>query len=96
MQVESNETPYEVRCHGCQVSFPVGTRHCVHCGERLGRGRRRLVPTLDSDEPWAPDELEEEASADATATRRRFISPFTLMWLVAAIALSIQRACAGE
>jgi hypothetical protein len=55
-----------------------------------------LVPTLDSDEPWAPDELEEEASADATATRRRFISPFTLMWLVAAIALSIQRACAGE
>lgn len=25
-------TPYEVRCHRCDVSFPVETRRCIHCG----------------------------------------------------------------
>jgi hypothetical protein len=95
MHVESNETPYEIRCHACEVSFPLGTRRCVHCGERLGRRRQRLIPSLDAGEPWEADELEEEAPAE-TATKRRFISPFTLMWLLAAIAVSIQRACAGE
>ncbi len=25
-------TPYEVRCPRCDVSFPVETRRCVHCG----------------------------------------------------------------
>ena len=25
-------SPYEVRCLRCDVSFPVGTRTCLHCG----------------------------------------------------------------
>ncbi|MFO0691414.1 MAG: hypothetical protein U0900_22135 [Myxococcota bacterium] len=25
-------TPYEVRCPRCDVSFPVETRRCIHCG----------------------------------------------------------------
>lgn len=25
-------SPYEVRCHRCDVSFPVETRRCIHCG----------------------------------------------------------------
>jgi hypothetical protein len=25
-------SPYEVRCPRCDVSFPVETRRCVHCG----------------------------------------------------------------
>ncbi len=25
-------SPYEVRCPRCDVSFPVGTRRCIHCG----------------------------------------------------------------
>ena len=28
---------YEVRCLHCNVSFPPGTRRCLHCGERIGR-----------------------------------------------------------
>jgi hypothetical protein len=97
MQVETSETPYEIRCHQCQVSFPLGTRQCVHCGERLGRGRGRFVPTPNPEEPWDLDSLEEEEhAAEATPSRRRFLSPFTLIWLVAAVGLSIQRACTGE
>lgn len=96
MQDEPAENPYEVRCHHCQVTFPVGTRQCVHCGERLGRGRRRFVPTPDPEMPWDLGEVEEQAAAEATPPRSRFFSPFTLIWLIAAIGLSIQRACAGE
>lgn len=25
-------SPYEVRCSRCDVSFPVETRRCIHCG----------------------------------------------------------------
>jgi hypothetical protein len=25
-------SPYEVRCPRCDVSFPVETRRCIHCG----------------------------------------------------------------
>lgn len=28
--------PYEVRCSRCDVSFPVGTRKCIHCGGPTG------------------------------------------------------------
>ncbi len=34
-------SPYEVRCLRCDVSFPVETRRCVHCGG----------PTSASDSP---------------------------------------------
>lgn len=30
---------FEVRCPGCGVSFPPGTKSCLHCGSRIGRGR---------------------------------------------------------
>jgi hypothetical protein len=46
--------------------------------------------------PWDLGEVEEQAAAEATPPRSRFFSPFTLIWLIAAIGLSIQRACAGE
>jgi len=34
-------SPYEVRCARCDVSFPVETRRCIHCGG----------PTAASDAP---------------------------------------------
>ena len=30
---------FEVRCPGCGVSFPPGTKSCLHCGSRIRRGR---------------------------------------------------------
>ena len=29
---------YEVRCSGCNVSFPPETRRCMHCGGRTSPG----------------------------------------------------------
>ncbi len=29
---------YEVRCARCDVSFPVGTKKCIHCGGRTAPG----------------------------------------------------------
>lgn len=34
--VEGAQTPYEVYCYQCRVTFPVGQKRCVHCGGRLG------------------------------------------------------------
>lgn len=34
---------YEVRCNPCEVSFPPGTKRCLHCGGRIG-GRLRQAP----------------------------------------------------
>jgi len=37
MSTQPKPPDYEVRCHHCNVSFPVGTKRCVHCGEKIGR-----------------------------------------------------------
>lgn len=36
---------YEVRCDNCDVSFPPGTKRCLHCKERLS-GRLRQAPPV--------------------------------------------------
>ena len=35
---------YEVRCEACRVSFPLGTKTCLHCGGRLGKQPRQPPP----------------------------------------------------
>jgi hypothetical protein len=38
---------YEVRCPRCDVSFPVGTRTCMHCGgPTSGAGRVQLLESM--------------------------------------------------
>ena len=32
-------TEYEVRCPTCDVSFPTGTKRCLHCGGATGPSR---------------------------------------------------------
>ena len=32
---------YETWCHACSVSFPVGTKKCLHCGGRVRPERPR-------------------------------------------------------
>lgn len=41
-------TVYEIRCDSCDVSFPPGTKSCLHCKQRLGRhpSRSLAVQTL--------------------------------------------------
>jgi len=78
--------PYEVNCTRCRVSFPVGTRTCMHCGQPIGRS------------PAAAGFLERAAAPEDEAMQdlplRAFkASPLTIVWLVAAVATVAYRAC---
>jgi len=86
----SSETPpFEVYCRSCNVSFPVGTRQCIHCGgattahdSRPGRlsgfaplGSRELDPELDDAMPFRVL-TEEEAEAQGISAMDGQLSPF--------------------
>ena len=86
MQQDGPKTPYEVYCPNCRVTFPVGTKQCLHCGARVGRSR--FQPTLDLP-PGSEDVLGEQEPA-----RRSGLSPFTLVWVVLLLAGYLYRACA--
>ncbi len=34
----TNSRSFEVRCARCDVTFPVGTKRCIHCGVPIGPG----------------------------------------------------------
>jgi hypothetical protein len=89
MQTEGPRTPFEVYCNRCRVSFAPGTKRCIHCGDRLARSRVQpellLPPVLE-----APQELPEEE----ISRRASRISPVSILWIVAALAVGLQRACA--
>lgn len=82
---------YEVRCPHCRVSFPVGTRRCLHCGG----------PTRAEGEP-APDLLGASPAhvADddelADAPRSRLGRSAGLVWVLVALAVSFYRVCSGQ
>ncbi|NNL67990.1 MAG: hypothetical protein HKP30_17205 [Myxococcales bacterium] len=89
---------FEVRCHDCDVSFPVGTKVCVHCGGRIGkpflfRGPREEpggeLPSFEAMEEQAMAEAEE---ADPSRGRGLRIG-VTALWLIAALFSALIRAC---
>ena len=89
---------YEVRCHGCNVSFPVGTKRCLHCGEKIGRPR--FLPVTGEDGIPVFEGVEgiedvDEVEIEPTGGRRLRIG-FTLVWLVLAIFSAAVRSCQGE
>jgi hypothetical protein len=68
-------TRFEVRCPSCNVSFPVGTKRCVHCGARTSSDvesaaqslRSRIAAAQQSEEPqpWVPAEHAEHAGDES-------------------------------
>jgi hypothetical protein len=92
---------YEVRCESCRVSFPVGTKVCIHCGGRTGPS--------PVDEPsgmlWtrstgSPPDVHQDAQRDAQQQEEEEEvrqSPVrvlvTLLWVALAIAFSVVRSC---
>lgn len=87
MQAESEETPYQVSCPNCKVTFALGTKRCLHCGERLGGKRRATRIEL----PGAEEDIVIEAEEPGRRGLR--ISPVTLLWIVLLIGAGVQRAC---
>ncbi len=89
MQTQGPRTPYEVYCHRCRVTFAPDTKRCVHCGDRLTRSRVQpellLPPPLEASQGLPEEE---------NSPRRSRFSPISILWIVAALAVGIQRACA--
>ncbi len=81
------QTPYEVYCYECRVTYPLGTRSCVHCGRPIGSppGARVSNPLLPGgDAVEAPDAL---------STARRFGG--LSLWVLLALGAALSRLCGG-
>ena len=89
MPKQGSSVPFEVYCNHCNVTFPAGTRRCLHCGGRLSRehGAAEAAP---------PHPLELERIEEEEAPRRSPFSPVVLLWLAVFVAGTIYRACTGE
>jgi len=87
---------YEVVCSRCNVTFPVGTKVCIHCG---GGTSASHVPVPESPpqghemgESVPIDVFEEEAEAPAKGSSK-LRSLVTLVWILLAVGFSVVRAC---
>jgi len=88
MRSATPANPYQVYCTRCNVSFPVGTRSCVHCGQPIGR------PGPVSRPLEAPAPLDENPQEELPSRSLTF-SPMTFVWLLAAVGTVIYRSCHG-
>ena len=91
MQSPGPQNPYEVYCYQCNVSAPVGTRHCLHCGGRLSGARdaqrTTLTDLLKENFAEADEEGEELATSIGSA------APKVAMWILLLIGGFLYRFC---
>ena len=81
------QTPFEVYCYECRVTFPVGTRSCVHCGRPIGP-----PPGVRVSNPLAPDGDAGEPP-EALSAARRFGG--LSLWVLLALGAALSRLCGG-
>lgn len=88
MRADGPQTPYEVYCYQCHVTFPAGTRRCIHCGGRLSR-KGGSIPDVSTnfDEAAAPYEEENPRTSP--------FSPLAVLGVLLAVAGTLYRACAS-
>ena len=98
---------YEVRCYRCDVAYPIGTKRCIHCGERVGVPR--IMMQQIGGDPLAdygqPGEFSETSSApvrpidfeDEEETESRGSSMMRLLgnlsWVILFVAITVYRSC---
>ncbi len=87
---------YEVRCETCRVTFPLGTKQCLHCGGRLGS--KGSVPPLSAVFPEAAEldpELLDQGEAEQTGRRGPVRLVMSLIWVLLALVGTVFRICTG-
>lgn len=85
---EGPQTPFEVYCYHCHVTFAAGTRRCVHCGARLGD--RPGPPGLFAP-PEASGDLADADAAELSVGRRLGGAS---LWVLLALGAVVLRMCA--
>ena len=80
MRTPRPQNPYEIYCDQCNVSAPIGTRRCIHCGGRLsgarGAQRQGFADLLKAEFAEAGAEEEELDPSIGSA------APKIVMWIV--------------
>ena len=109
--MDSPTSPYEVRCPRCDVSYPVETRKCVHCGGRTGSVEQAVtleslmhpstapIEDFSDSEFEVPDqeERELEASDEPSSIGRSLIRSLGgFVWVIVLIGFTLARNCGGE
>ncbi|HEY5657604.1 MAG TPA: hypothetical protein VIY27_07420 [Myxococcota bacterium] len=87
-RTDGPQTPFEVYCFNCRVTFPVGTRRCVHCGGPIGR----RGPTLGTQLPMELPAAEEDVPVEFSLGRR--LGGLSL-WALVALGAVLSRMCSG-
>jgi hypothetical protein len=94
-----NARELEVRCANCNAGFAIGTRVCVHCGQRLGSGVRALdePSELHGRNPADPAEAEaaDEAADGGPGGLWAKIAPGFLTLLLLGLGI-VSRACGAD
>jgi hypothetical protein len=97
ISADSGSYSYEVYCNSCRVSFPVGTRRCLHCGSATsaerGAAGARVPPLLRPSLETLPPLDEIEQSPTATARPRVGFSPSSLLWILFLVAYGFVKSC---
>jgi len=91
MNPREPQKPFEVYCDQCNVSAPVGTRRCLHCGGRMsgtrGSGRTELTKQLEAELPHTEEQGEELATSIGSA------APKIALWFALLIGGFLYRMC---
>jgi len=92
MQASGPQNPYEVYCYQCNVSAPVGTRRCLHCGGRLSGMREQqqqsaLKEMLKAEFAHADEDGAELATSIGSA------APKIALWILLLIGGFLYRLC---
>ena len=94
-RVEGAQTPYEVYCFHCRVTYPVEARRCLHCGGPLfGRGERAgagAPAPLAAPAAGLPLPGGEETEDGPIVMVRRFGG--LAIWAIVALAAVLQNLC---
>lgn len=83
------QTPYEVYCYQCDVTHPLGTRRCMHCGQPIGRAH----PIAGHELQPQPEVLAEDGS-EMPSLGKRFAG--MSLWMILALGAAAYRVCTGE
>ena len=90
------QTPYEVYCYGCKVTFPIGTRRCVHCGRPISGSQltRGIGPITPGGPGPGPADLPDEMELPGQVSVRKMGG--MSLWVLLALGAALSRFCAGQ
>ena len=99
MAKETSQPPFQVNCPRCHVSFPIGTKRCIHCGGPLGRGLAALLSqrrTMGAQPEFVLEEGVEEQEPEQEPEQGVQSPGRSLLWVITAayaVGISMLRSC---